>query len=127
MIAFVLPVRTTNPLNLQFGASKTAGMIRARARAAQRSLAREFTIAALRKASVHPADLVPVDVLLTRLSAGHMDDDGLAASQKGVRDGIAEALGVDNGSRLIRFRYVQERAKRGVFGVRVEIEKRQAA
>jgi hypothetical protein len=123
-IVFLVGVKTKNPLNGGMGNSRLAAIVRAGERAKHRESARRCTVAALHMARVHAADLLPVEVLLTRLSAGHMDDDGLAASQKGVRDGIAEALGVDDGSSVIRFRYAQERAPRGTFSVRVRIERR---
>lgn len=123
-IVFLIPVRTKNPLNGSRGNSKIAHVIQARERADHREAARLLTLAAMRTARISPADLVPCVVRLTRLSAGKMDDDGLAASQKGVRDGIAKALGVDDGSVAIRFEYSQYKVKPRVYGVRVTIERR---
>jgi hypothetical protein len=60
-------------------------------------------------------------VLLTRLSSGRMDDDGLGLAFKSVRDAIAGKLAIDDGSPQIRFTYRQEKTPRGKFGVRVEI------
>lgn len=65
---------------------------------------------------------LPVLVTLTRVSAGVMDDDGLANSLKHVRDAIAKYLGIDDGdTQKIGFRYLQERGKKGVRLVRVKI------
>lgn len=64
----------------------------------------------------------PAVITLTRLSAGELDDDNLQGALKAVRDGVADAYQLpDNDSRL-RWRYAQQRCKRGAFGVRVEIE-----
>lgn len=123
-IVFMIPVRTKNPLNGSRGNSKIAHVIQARERADHRDTARMLTVATMSRMHLSPADLVPCVVRLARLSAGKMDDDGLAASQKGVRDGIAKALGVDDGSVAIRFEYSQVKVKARVYGVRVTIERR---
>jgi hypothetical protein len=108
-VTFVVPVRTKNPMNGQTGNSKMASIIRTNERARHRAAALLFTRVALRQASLTPCDLVPCVVKLTRVSAGRMDTDGLAASQKGVRDGISEALCVDDGSSAIMFVYDQRK------------------
>jgi len=48
-----------------------------------------------------------------------MDSDGVASALKAVRDGIADALGIDDGNSRITWIYGQER---GEYSVRVEIE-----
>ena len=62
-------------------------------------------------------------VTLTRISAGELDDDNIRGSLKGVRDGVADALGLksDRDPR-VHWKYAQEKCKRGKFGVRVLIE-----
>lgn len=47
-----------------------------------------------------------------------MDDDGLAASFKAVRDGIADRLCVNDGSDQIAFKYAQRKSKQ--YGVEIE-------
>lgn len=123
-ITFVVGVKTTNPLNGGIGATKQILAIRSRTRATQRKSAKDCTTGALHANRVHPADLLPCVVTLTRMSAGTMDTDGLAASQKGVRDGIADALGVNDGGRFIEWVYRQARAPRKTFGVEVRLERR---
>lgn len=62
----------------------------------------------------------PFRVTVTRFGPRKMDDDGVAASCKHVRDGIADALGVDDGDTLkIVFLYRQEI---GPYSVKVRIE-----
>ena len=61
-------------------------------------------------------------VTFCRLSAGSLDDDNLAAAGKSIRDGVADALEIDDANDLVEWVYTQERAKRGVYGVRVLIE-----
>ena len=62
---------------------------------------------------------VPCTVLLTRVAPSHgLDDDNLRAALKGVRDEIADWLGVnDRYSARVRYVYAQIR---GPWGVRIE-------
>lgn len=62
-------------------------------------------------------------VTITRLSTRTLDDDNMVASAKNVRDGVAEALRVDDADPRVRFSYAQERAK--AYGVRIRIEPRE--
>lgn len=62
---------------------------------------------------------VPCSVLLTRVApSGGVDDDNLPGALKGVRDQIAEWLGIDDRHRnQVRYVYAQ---KRGPWGVTIE-------
>lgn len=70
-----------------------------------------------------PAGLKPpLTITLTRIYTGRgrpYDTDGLAAAFKGVRDGIADKIGVDDGSPLLIWRYEQRQGKE--FGIIIEI------
>lgn len=115
-----LRLRTTNPLNGSRGNTVIAHAIKQRQRANERDTARAEIMAALARRQLRGVDHAPWVVRLTRISAGTMDTDGLAASQKGVRDGIAKALGIDDGDRArIRFVYEQRKGKRGEHAVEV--------
>lgn len=61
-------------------------------------------------------------VSFTRYGTREMDDDGLRAALKGVRDGISSRLGLDDGSRLVRFEYAQATCKAGEERVGVVVE-----
>ena len=62
----------------------------------------------------------PFVVTITRLGPRMLDDDGASASAKWVRDGVAAALGVDDGDvERIKFCVRQETCKR--YGVKIEI------
>lgn len=124
-VEFVIPARTSNPLNGPTGNSRLAATIRSRKRAQHRAVALVITRGELARYRLSPVDLVPCVVTLTRVSAGKMDGDGLQGSQKGIRDGIAQALGVDDGSEVIEWRYAQARGKRGKHAVHVRIERKQ--
>lgn len=69
----------------------------------------------------------PLDILIVRIGPGTMDSDNLAISGKNLRDGIADALGIDDGSPLLTWRYEQEKPAKGAkhrYGVRVVIRER---
>lgn len=50
----------------------------------------------------------PCVVTITRLGPRMLDSDNLAASAKAVRDGVADALGIDDGGAAVEWRYRQE-------------------
>jgi hypothetical protein len=120
-LALTLSLRTRNPLNGGTGDTKLAQIIRSQERARHRKVARADVLEAMRLNGLCALDLVPAVVKLTRVSAGHMDDDGLAAALKGVRDGIAQALGVDDGGRFIQFVYGQHKGPKKQYAVDVLI------
>ena len=70
----------------------------------------------------------PLKVTITRIAPGKLDDDNLTGSAKHVRDGIADALGIDDGDP--RITWVVEQAKftgahRGGYSCAVRIEVRE--
>jgi hypothetical protein len=119
-----LPVKTKNPLNGSSGNSRIAAVIRSRARAKLRAVTHMMVAAALARRRLAGAPLAPWRVRMTRVSSGRLDPhDGLGASLKGAIDGVADALGIDDGdeSRL-RFVLEQRKGKRGEYGVEVLLE-----
>lgn len=63
-------------------------------------------------------------VTITRLSARELDSDNLESSQKAVRDGVADALGIDDRDPRVTWLYAQEKAKG--YAVRITITRREA-
>lgn len=62
---------------------------------------------------------IPCSVRLTRIAPSNgLDDDGLSGSLKGVRDQVAQWIGIDDRLRSI-VRYVYEQ-KRGPWAVTIE-------
>ena len=116
-IVFVLPLRTENTLNGAQGFSKGAVMAAARKRKQQRELAEIATRPRVRGIAF------PVVVTLTRLApSSGLDTDGLAASQKSVRDGVADGLGlVNDRDDRVRWVYAQRRTPRSMWGVEITI------
>lgn len=62
---------------------------------------------------------VKMRITLTRISPRKLDSDNVASAFKAFRDGIADALEVNDGSDLIEWQYAQEK---GGTRVKVEIE-----
>lgn len=103
---FTVPLKTVNPTNSrEFWAVK-----------AKRAKAERKAVAYRMPKYPGPALFV---VTMVRSGPNELDDDGNIAALKGVRDGVAARLGVDDGSKLVRWEYGQER---GEYGVRVTIE-----
>lgn len=60
----------------------------------------------------------PLLVTITRVGPRKLDDDNLASACKYVRDAIADAVGVDDGSEQYTWHYQQ---RIGEYGVDVEV------
>lgn len=110
VIAVSLPLRTRSTLNVRENWRK-------RAKRAQE----ERAVVRMRLAVVRqwPPPL-PVTVTLTRVGPRALDGDNLQGAMKGVRDGVADALGLDDGSEDVQWLYIQERG--GKHEVRVKVE-----
>ena len=57
-------------------------------------------------------------ITLTRYGKRTMDDDNLACALKAVRDGVADAIGLDDGDQRIEWRYQQ---RIGDYAVKIDI------
>ena len=114
MIEFTLPIKTVSESNGSHGNWW--------AKANRRLAQRKEVWAAMRGKS--PPEL-PVTVTLTRISAGMLDaHDNLRGSLKTVVDEIADQYKLPDNDPQFDWRYAQEKAKRGVYGVRIRIETR---
>ena len=61
-------------------------------------------------------------VTLTRIAPRMLDDDNLAAAFKGVRDGVAKAMGIDDRqSPLLKWVYEQEKGEPKYYAIRIEV------
>jgi hypothetical protein len=104
-----LPLRTVSEMNVRTHWSARAKRMKTARRTA---------------AALCPASALPCTVTMTRHSAGTLDDDNLRSALKGVRDGIADRLGVDDASPAVEWRYEQAKAKRGEYAVHIRIEEK---
>ena len=118
-IDVLLPVRTFSELNL-----RTHWRQRARRVAEQREDTLLLVRSGLRgssfRARVRPRDQA-LTVRLTRIAPRGLDSDNLAGAMKAVRDGVADALGMDDGDPRFEWLYAQRRGWPGEYAVLVEI------
>jgi hypothetical protein len=63
-----------------------------------------------------------VTIHLTRVSPRKLDSDNLQRALSAVRDGVADALGINDGSDRLTWTYEQE--QQHAYGVRIEIRER---
>lgn len=123
-VVLTLSIRTRNPGNLRRSNSRIEALARAGEDRKQRKTAFVLTLAAIHKSGYTRADLIPARVTLVRVGAGHLDPhDGLPSAMKRVVDGIADALGVNDGGRFVRWRYGQRKAPPKTYAVEVRIER----
>jgi hypothetical protein len=116
---FRLDIQTKNPLNGGQGFSRGAVYKVARERKKQRSMAAGHLKYCARR--VPP---LPVTVLLTRIApSSGLDGDGLQASLKSVRDGVADYFATHDRDPRITWRYGQRRGRKGEYAVEIRIEK----
>jgi hypothetical protein len=107
---FDIPVKTVSTLNTR--EHFRVGQVR---KALHRATTRRI---------VHtlPKPQLPVIVCLTRHSAGTLDaHDNLPSAMKHVVDEIASWLGIDDADPRVQWRYEQEKCKRGLTWVSVEV------
>lgn len=123
-LVVTLPIRTSNPSNLPRGNSRLAAIVRSRKDARQRQMAYVLTLSAIRNAGLSRVHLVPARVTITRISTGRLDPhDGLPPALKRVVDGVADALGVNDGGPFVQWHYDQRRGARGQHLVEIRIER----
>jgi hypothetical protein len=61
-----------------------------------------------------PRPDLPCIVTLTRISPRKLDDDNLQGAFKGVRDEVADWLGVDDGDSRVTWLYAQRKGKASI-------------
>lgn len=123
-VRWVFPIlaKTISEANRSRVASMRARLIQASRAKTQRSQARLVTRHELEEGASWPKGVLALEVKLTRHAPSKgLDDDNLRSAFKAIRDGIADALRIDDGDRRIRFAYDQKRAPAGVYFVLVEI------
>ena len=107
-----IPLKTISEANARDHWSKKARRVKH-----HRSTARLLTQTAAR------ATALPVVVTLTRIApSSGLDDDNLRSALKAIRDGIADAYGLDDRDPSITWRYAQRRGT--TYAVQVEIERK---
>lgn len=61
-------------------------------------------------------------ITLTRIAPRELDDDNLASGFKAVRDGVADWLGIDDGSKRLRWLYAQRKGRPGQYAAEVHVD-----
>lgn len=113
-LTVTVPIKTVSETNTR----DKHWAARHRRRAQQRQVAGLVTSGALAGSTVTG----PLMVVLTRLApSGGLDDDNLVSSLKAIRDGVADALGIDDADARVSWAYDQRRAKRGQWAVEIRI------
>lgn len=111
MISISIPLKTISTANARINRFKLASMTKL-----QRSKVRNTLMS---EVPIPPS--TPLAVVITRIGPKKMDSDNLAISQKGVRDGVADWLGVDDGHPDIEWRYEQRTGGAKVYAIEVEV------
>ncbi len=68
--------------------------------------------------------MLPATITLTRTGPRKLDDDNLSGAFKYVRDQIAKAYGVDDGSDLYAWRYEQRTGKAASIEIQIDQRRR---
>ena len=129
-IAVTLPIQTKSLLNVRWHWAKKAKLaaqqrgivliaLRTRLEPLRLSEVVPRTKARRRGGSV-PA-MALLEVHLTRIAPRELDDDNLRGALKSTRDGVADALGIDDRDPRVRWGYGQERGNVREYAVRVEV------
>ena len=114
MLTFEIPVKTISEAN-----SHGHWRVRHKRRQAQRETSAIYT-----RQWLEDLPAPPLSIRLTRLCPVLIrDSDNLPVSMKAVRDGIADAIGIDDGDKRLVWEYGQRRRKE--YGVEVTIEPEQ--
>lgn len=111
MIIVALPIRTRSESNMREHWACKANRAKE-----QRGFARIAVQAELTRL---PRCVEGYTIHLTRLGRRWLDSDNLATSFKAIRDGIADALGIDDGSSVLTWEYSQKKDK--MYGIEIRI------
>lgn len=114
-LAVTLPIRMVSEANMHENW---------RARHRRRKAHRNATALAMSVAVRAEGMTPPCEVTITRIAPCALDDDNLVGAAKAFRDGVADALGVDDRDKRIAWRYAQRKDKRPRFyAVEIQIRK----
>lgn len=108
MISTTIPIKVISVANARLNRFKLAAMNKS-----------HRAIAANTLAGLASPPQAPLTIVLTRIGSKALDTDNLAGGFKAVRDGIADWLGVDDGSPLLDWQYQQRSGSKEYF---IEVE-----
>lgn len=108
MISVTIPIRTVSGMNVREHWGKKARRVRSEREAA---------------CLIFPYGVkLPCVVTFTRIAPRELDGDNLQSSMKGIRDGVADKLGIDDRDARVVWRYQQRYGKPKEYAVLVEVE-----
>ena len=125
IITFNTGIKLVSVANLREHWATRAGRNKRHRASAYRATA--YELASLRSWARMPDTSRPMTITITRIAPRKLDSDNLASSAKAVRDGIAEALGIDDGSELVTWLYAQTKRFPREYGCQVRIEQKGTA
>jgi hypothetical protein len=88
---------------------------------ARRARAHRAVARALLQRHARPVHGGPITIGLERIAPRKLDDDNLAGGFKAVRDGVADWLGIDDGSDRLRWTYGQRKGRAGQYAAQVVV------
>ena len=118
-ISFVLPIHTVSESNCH-----EHWRNRQRRAKLQRGVSAVMSGPHLRAAGylgVFERESPNLSVTLTRIAPRSLDSDNLAGSQKHVRDGIADCLGIDDRDKRVTWTYGQRKGAAKTYAVEVKV------
>lgn len=107
-------VVTTIPIRVRSLNTREHPQVKARRVAHERGVTRLAMFAPCAQYRTRPPE--QLTITLTRVGPRRMDDDNSCGALKAVRDGVADALGIEDGDPRLTWEYRQET---GAFGVRI--------
>jgi hypothetical protein len=120
-IEVTLPLRTVSEANQRGHWSKGAKRAKEQRSVVALALGPHLRKVVAAHLGIAPALRYGLAVTLTRIGPRRLDGDNLQRALKAVRDGVADALGVDDGDERIEWRYEQLYAGEGPKGYGVQI------
>lgn len=120
-LVLTLPLRIASVRN-----AREHWAAKAKRTAAHRGAARLHLLSLMKRSGLGRSMLLPARVTLTRIAPRRLDDgDNLSDAFKDVRDGVADALGVNDGDiASVVFDYAQRRGRAKEYGIEISVEKR---
>lgn len=113
LVTFIIPIKTVSEANTrEFWAAKAERVKSHRAAA--------FLLMRNKKRGLVVGD--GMVITLTRIAPRKLDTDNNSSSMKACRDGIAEALGFDDGDERVKWAYAQRRGKPKEYAVEVSVD-----
>jgi hypothetical protein len=91
-------------------------------RKAERTRLHRSTARAVLQRFARPVHGGQIYIDLVRIAPRKLDDDNLVSGFKAVRDGVADWLGIDDGSPRLAWRYKQRKGQAGQYAAQVVVD-----